>query len=53
VHGAGTALAQPAPELRAGEAEVFAQDPEQRHVAADVEVVAFAIHVEANHRSLL
>ena len=51
VHGAGAALADAAAELRAGEAEVLAQDPEQRHVAAHVHVVAFAVYVESDHVS--
>src|SRR3989442_7018675 len=46
MHGAGPALRDAAPELRAGEAEVVAQHPQERRVGRDVHGLAFAVDGE-------
>src|SRR5437879_2803224 len=43
MHGAGAALGDAASELRAGEAEVVAQHPQERRVGRDVHGLAFAV----------
>jgi hypothetical protein len=37
------------PELRAGETQHVAQDPEQRHVRRKLDLAAFTIHRERDH----
>src|SRR6478609_1229028 len=49
VHGAGAALRDAAAVLGAGEADVLPDRPEQRRGGIDVDVVIFAIDVQANH----
>ena len=49
VHGAGAALRDAAAVLGAGQADVLPDRPEQRRVGIDVDVVIFAIDIEANH----
>src|SRR5437879_791954 len=46
MHGAGAALGDAASELRAGEAEVVAQHPQERRVGRDVHGLAFAVDGE-------
>jgi hypothetical protein len=41
-----------ATELRAREAELFADDPEERHLGLDVERPGLAIQSELDHRAL-
>jgi hypothetical protein len=48
VDRAGAALTETAPELRAGQADRVPQHPQQRHIGADVDIVAFAVYIE-NH----
>src|SRR6266540_236672 len=50
VHGASAALRDTAPELRAREAEVVAQHPEERGVGCDVDRFAFSVDGEADGR---
>ena len=49
VDGAGAALRDAAAVLGAGQADVLPDRPEQRRVGIDVDVVIFAIDIEANH----
>ena len=53
MHGAGTALRDTAAVFGAGQADVLANRPEQRRVRIDVDVIVFAIDIEANHPDLL
>jgi len=48
VHGAGAAERHAAAEFRAGHVEGVAQDPEERHVWADVDVLWFAVQGEGD-----
>jgi hypothetical protein len=49
VDGAGAAQGHAATELGAGQAQRFAEDPEQRRVVRDVHGAVFAIHAEVDH----
>ncbi len=49
LHRAGAALGDAAAELGAGQPDLVAQDPEQRRVGLDVEVVAPSIDGEGDH----
>jgi hypothetical protein len=53
VDGAGAAQGHAAAELGAGEAQGFAEDPEQRRVAGDVHRAVLAIDVEVDHACYL
>ena len=46
VHGAGAARRDPAPELRAGQPEVLAHDPQERNVVGSIELAGLAIDEE-------
>src|SRR5439155_3349621 len=48
VHGASPAERHAAPKLRAGQVQRVAQDPEQRHVRADVHRLCFAVQGETD-----
>src|SRR6185369_7619706 len=48
-HGAGAALRQAAPELRAVQSEVVAQDVEERRVGFDIDLVGLAVDVQCGH----
>ncbi|MNX70265.1 hypothetical protein D3C86_1015070 [compost metagenome] len=49
VHGAGPALGDATAELGAGEVGNIAQDPEQRHVGGDIQLLILAIDVQGEH----
>src|SRR4029079_18308744 len=49
VDGAGAALRDAAAILGAGQADILPDRPEQRRVGIDVDVLIFAIDIEANH----
>jgi hypothetical protein len=49
VHGARTAQGHPAAVFRAGQAEVFPQDPQERRVGPDVQDVPFPVDEELDH----
>src|SRR5205823_12935372 len=52
--GARAAQRHAATELRTGQAERIAQDPEQRHLRYDIDTLSFAVQSELYwHRSLL
>src|SRR4029077_5208350 len=53
VDGAGTAQGHAASELGAGEAQRFAEDPEQRRVGGDVHRVVPTVDIEGNHACAL
>jgi hypothetical protein len=52
VDRAAAALGDAAPKLGAGHAKLVADDPEQRHVRGNLEIVARAIDGDRNHRAL-
>src|SRR5262249_2805182 len=49
VHSAGPALAEPAAEMRSTEADIVAQDIEQRRRRIGVHCYLFAVHAEGCH----
>ena len=49
MHGAGAALRDAAAVFRAGHADPFANDPEQRRVGIDVNIARLAVDVEFDH----
>src|SRR5512134_275668 len=53
VYRTSTADGDPAAILRAGQAEVIAQNPEQRHLAFDIDSVGATIHGELQHSRFL
>src|SRR5262245_24203272 len=53
VHGAGATEGHAAAELATGEPELVSQRPQQRSVAGHVDILAFAVDVECDHRALL
>ena len=51
--GTGSALRQPAAELRADQLEIVAQHVEQRSVVGRLHLAPDTIHIERDHRELL
>jgi hypothetical protein len=51
MHGARAALRHTAPIFRSGKTEMFADDPKQWSGRIDVEIDAFAVNGETEHRS--
>ena len=50
MHRAGPALGDAAAELRAGEAKLIPQNPEQRHVILDIHGMGRPVHSEFHRR---
>src|SRR5205085_12152012 len=53
VDGACAALRQAAAKLRSGEPDDVPDDPQQRHVRADVDVLSLPVDGQGNHGTLL
>lgn len=53
VHGASAALHDAASEFRAGHVQGVAQDPEERHVGADVHGLGFSVQDEGDGHGVL
>jgi hypothetical protein len=53
MNGAGAALSDTAAELRAGQADEIAKDPQQRHVGRRVHGMCLAVDIECCHERLL
>src|SRR5947207_16019717 len=53
VDSARPALRDAAPVLRPGEVQRLAQDPQQRHLRGDIDLLRFAVHIERQHGVLL
>src|SRR5262249_33533585 len=52
VDRAGATLSDATAVFGSGQSELFAQHPEQRHIAADVHLEEFAIHVQLGHAAV-
>jgi hypothetical protein len=49
VHRAGTALGHATTELGAGQVRNITQDPEQRHVRGDIQLLILAVYIQGQH----
>jgi hypothetical protein len=49
MHGAGTALRDPAAIFRTGQAKLFAQYPKERRICFDLDIDHTAIYIEFRH----